>query len=534
LNGLRMLSKRSNSPTALRAHSPSCVNPTSHSYSIPAAAAGIARVASGDSMLGPAPRSRSSLSAGGQLVGLHGSNYGSNSRGVMSEAGRAGMGFGGRSVGGVQGSPCAASGFGSGFFGRSSPPPQLRSCQSETATAGRGFVMHNRLLQQLNTFGAAMPAIVINAAVSEDESGGTPAAVKRAAAQLDNTAPAEDGPGVRFASVPNMRPHDGTFDPLLGPLRLPRIHTGATGGWDCILPGRNSSCSAKRALHSHPQPCSLTAASVRFGVRSCLQSKLLSTLTPASCTFLYRRHHRPCLSQTGFAAGGGSDDSGRLSDGGPALEGTCPLAVVQSGSSGSPLCHTSTSCTGALRALEQQPHQQLQQQQRRQSASLLFADGTSVSTVCPPSVDPAAVPECLQPWQEQNEPWHERQQVLLADGGVGVDSVEVGIYRQGSTTPVSLSTTMTSCMDDEYGQGAHGMQQEVGVLGQYDTCTTCARMHSTACRCCAGNALTNAGLQCSEISASNVRTVQQRDRWHLGCSPAAWRQLVGIDTGWSS
>lgn len=217
-----MLSKRSNSPTALRAHSPS---------------AGIARVASGDSMLGPAPRSRSSLSAGGQLVGLHGSSYGGNSKGVMSEAGRAGMGFGGRSVGGVQGSPGAPSGFGSGFFGRSSSPPQdLRSFNSETA--GRGF-MYSRPPQQLGTFGAAIPAVIINAAVSEDESGGTPAAGKRAAAQLESStsAPAleQDGPGVRFASVPNMRPCDGTFDPLLGRLPLPRIHTGLTGGCKCRL-----------------------------------------------------------------------------------------------------------------------------------------------------------------------------------------------------------------------------------------------------------------------------------------------------------
>lgn len=202
-----------------------------------------------------------------------------------------------------------------------------------------------------------------------------------------------------------------------------------------------------------------------------------------------------------------ADSLGRLSDGSPVLGGTCPLAVVQSGPSGSPLFHTRTSCTGTLTALEQQPHQQLQQQQRRQSASLLLADGTSACAVCPPSVDPAAMPECLQPWQEQNEPWHERQQVLLADGGVGVGSVEVGIYRQGSTTPVSLSTTMTSCMDDEYGQGAHDVQQqEVGVVGDCDAITTFVRCKFTACRC-AGNALTQADLQRSVVYIRVLKTL---------------------------
>lgn len=206
--------KRSTSPT-YRPPSPP-FGAASSSYSIPAA------------MRGGLEGSRPSMSAGGRLVGLHNGDIAVHGRAFASEAGRAGMGFVARAVGGLHGSPSAA-GLRGGFLGRPSSPQLLRSSQSESAAAGRALLVPVRSLHQGAYGNAVVPSIVVNAAVSEDGSGGTPAAEGRAAAQLDSTGPAPVGPGIRFASVPNMRHGLATHDPLLGTLHLARIHTGATG-----------------------------------------------------------------------------------------------------------------------------------------------------------------------------------------------------------------------------------------------------------------------------------------------------------------
>jgi hypothetical protein len=94
--------------------------------------------------------------------------------------------------------------------------------------------------------------------------------------------------------------------------------------------------------------------------------------------------------------------------------------------------------------------------------------------VCPPNVDPHTHPTCLQPWQQQLETWHERQQWQPGnDAGLGASSSANGGLLRADSPAVSLSTTMTSCMDaDDAAMQAQAQQQQqavvspCGVLGQ--------------------------------------------------------------------
>jgi hypothetical protein len=115
---------------------------------------------------------------------------------------------------------------------------------------------------------------------------------------------------------------------------------------------------------------------------------------------------------------------------------------------------------------QQQPHQQLQQQHRLRSTQLQQQGSGGGGEACPPGgADPAA---CLQPWQQQNETWHERQHELSQwqvqqAGWVGVSgSNNGGLFCNDYGTPVSLSTTMTSCMDTEEMMRAQQQQAVVG------------------------------------------------------------------------
>jgi hypothetical protein len=143
--------------------------------------------------------------------------------------------------------------------------------------------------------------------------------------------------------------------------------------------------------------------------------------------------------------------------------------------------------SGAAKPSQQQPHQQLQQQQRRRSQQMLersSAGGICPSPSCPavllPSVSPGAA--CLQPWEQQAESWHERQYEQQWQQGVGV-SANGGMV---CTTPCSLSTTMTSCMDvDEMSVMSAQAQQQQAVVSMVCndipsklltlSCTNCRR-----------------------------------------------------------
>lgn len=87
----------------------------------------------------------------------------------------------------------------------------------------------------------------------------------------------------------------------------------------------------------------------------------------------------------------------------------------------------------------------------------------------PPSVDPSASTECLQPWQQQLETWHERQQWQAGDLrlDVGASSANGGLgLPYLASTPASLSTTMTSCVDiDDPSSCAQAQQQQAVVSG---------------------------------------------------------------------
>lgn len=190
--------KRSTSPTSRPQSSPSFAAASSQSAAVRGAV---------DGLFGPAA-GRGSMSAGGRLAGRLSADGPFAVRGFASEAGRAGMGYLARGM-------------------RPSSPRLLRSAQSETTPAGRVFSAPVR--QQQHAYISTAVPILIDAAVSEDESSGTPATAGRAAAQLDSTSPAQEGPSLRFASVPDMRSGLVTHDPLLGTLHLARIHTGLTG-----------------------------------------------------------------------------------------------------------------------------------------------------------------------------------------------------------------------------------------------------------------------------------------------------------------
>jgi hypothetical protein len=150
-----------------------------------------------------------------------------------------------------------------------------------------------------------------------------------------------------------------------------------------------------------------------------------------------------------------------------------PFSVLQTSSGGSspqagpPVARSNS---GAAKPSQQQPHQQLQMQQRRRSQQMLeqsSAGGICPSPSCPAVVVPSsaagisAAASCLQPWEQQAESWHERQyEQQWQQGGAG--SANGGMV---CTTPCSLSTTMTSCMDaDETSVMCAQAQQQQAVV----------------------------------------------------------------------
>lgn len=134
-----------------------------------------------------------------------------------------------------------------------------------------------------------------------------------------------------------------------------------------------------------------------------------------------------------------------------------PFSLLQSDTPGSPQMPVVRVLSGQVpKPAQQQPHQQLQEQHWLRSTQLQQQSSGGRDACSPGAADPAAVePGCLQPWQQQNEAWHERQHELSQSqveqvGWVGGSSNNGRLFCNDSTTPVSLSTTMTSCMDEDF------------------------------------------------------------------------------------